>query len=127
MVRTVTEGSGDSKRRIVIAGEMLELGPDEAELHREAGRAIARAGVEILWGVRGLGAELIAGANEVGSTETRFFENSDEAAGAIVRELREGDLVLVKGSRGVATDKIVAAIRERFPLAGTLSPTNQHG
>jgi len=117
MVRTITEGSGDSKRRIVIAGEMLELGPDEAELHREAGREMARTGVEILWGVRGLAAELVAGANEVGSTQARFFETSEAAAGALVEELREGDLVLVKGSRGVATDKIVAAIRERFVLA----------
>ncbi|HEV7472607.1 MAG TPA: cyanophycin synthetase, partial [Pyrinomonadaceae bacterium] len=117
MVRTITEGSGNSKRRIVIAGEMLELGPDEAELHREAGREIARAGVDILWGVRGLAAELVAGAQAAGSTETRFFETSDEAARALLEELREGDLVLVKGSRGVATDKIVSAVREKFPLA----------
>jgi UDP-N-acetylmuramoyl-tripeptide--D-alanyl-D-alanine ligase len=118
MVRTITEGSGDSKRRMVIAGEMLELGPDEAELHREAGREIARSGVDILWGVRGLAAELVAGAEELGSTRTRFFENSDEAARALIEELREGDLVLVKGSRGVATDKIVSAVREKFPLVG---------
>jgi UDP-N-acetylmuramoyl-tripeptide--D-alanyl-D-alanine ligase len=117
MVRTITEGSGNSKRRIVIAGEMLELGPDEAELHREAGSEIARAGVDILWGVRGLAAELVAGAQAAGSTETRFFETSDEAARALLEELREGDLVLVKGSRGVATDKIVSAVREKFPLA----------
>jgi UDP-N-acetylmuramoyl-tripeptide--D-alanyl-D-alanine ligase len=117
MVRTITEGGTDARRRIVIAGEMLELGPDEAALHREAGREIARAGVNILWGVRGLGSEIIEGANEAGLTETAFFENSDEAARALVKEVREGDLVLVKGSRGVATDRIVAAIRKQFPLA----------
>lgn len=118
MVRTITEGGTDARRRIVIAGEMLELGPDEAALHREAGREIARAGVNILWGVRGLGREIIAGANEAGLTETAFFENSDEAAEALVKQVREGDLVLIKGSRGVATDRIVAAIRKQFPLAG---------
>jgi UDP-N-acetylmuramoyl-tripeptide--D-alanyl-D-alanine ligase len=118
MVRTITEGGANSKRRIVIAGEMLELGPDEAELHREVGREINRAGVDVLWGVRGLAAQLIEGANEVGSSQTRFFQTSDEAARAIVDEIREGDLVLIKGSRGVATDRIVNAIRERFPLAG---------
>jgi UDP-N-acetylmuramoyl-tripeptide--D-alanyl-D-alanine ligase len=64
-----------------------------------------------------LGSEIIAGANEAGLTETAFFENSDEAAEALVKQVREGDLVLIKGSRGVATDRIVAAIRKQFPLA----------
>ena len=116
MVRTITEAGPNAKRRIVVAGEMLELGPDEAELHREAGREIGRAGVDVVWGVRGLGAALIEGAKDAGINETRFFETSEEAARAIVDELREGDLVLIKGSRGVATDRIVAAIRERFAL-----------
>jgi UDP-N-acetylmuramoyl-tripeptide--D-alanyl-D-alanine ligase len=119
MVRTISEGGTNSRRRIVIAGEMLELGPDEASLHRKSGREIGRAGVDVLWGVRGLAAEIVAGANEAGLTETTFFETSDEAARAIVKELREGDLVLVKGSRGVATDRIVTAIRKQFPLAGS--------
>lgn len=117
MVRTITEAGSNSRRRIVIAGEMLELGPDEAELHREAGREIGRAGVDVLWGVRGLAAQIVEGAVEVGLNQTSFFETSDAAALAIVAEVKEGDLVLVKGSRGVATDKIVRAIRERFPLA----------
>ncbi len=118
MVRTITEAGGSSRRRFVIAGEMLELGPDEAALHRESGREISRAGVDVLWCVRGLAAEILAGAREAGPIETRFFETSDDAARAIIDEVREGDLILVKGSRGVATDKIVAAIRERFVLAG---------
>ena len=44
---------------------------------------------------------------------------------ALVKEVREGDLVLVKGSRGVATDKIVKAIRARFPVAGSDEETGQ--
>jgi len=119
MVQTITEAGSNSRRRIVIAGEMLELGPDEAALHREAGREISRAGVDVLWGVRGLAAQIVEGANEVGSSQTSFFKTSDEAARAIVEQVKEGDLVLVKGSRGVATDKIVKAIRERFPLTGS--------
>jgi UDP-N-acetylmuramoyl-tripeptide--D-alanyl-D-alanine ligase len=118
MVRTITEAGLNAKRRLVVAGEMLELGPDEAALHREAGREIARAGVNVVWGVRGLGTAIVEGAKEAGLAETRFFETSDEAARAIVEELREGDLVLVKGSRGVSTERIVGAIRERFALAG---------
>lgn len=117
MVRTIAEAETNLTRRIVIAGEMLELGPEEAALHREAGREIAGAGIDQLWGVRGLAAEMVAGANEAGLARSIFFESSDDAARAIVDEIREGDLVLVKGSRGVATDKIVKALRESFPLA----------
>jgi UDP-N-acetylmuramoyl-tripeptide--D-alanyl-D-alanine ligase len=125
MVRTIAEGGTNARRRILVAGEMLELGPDEAALHREAGREIAIAGVNVLWGVRGLASQMIAGAREAGLAETRFFETSDEAALALVSELREGDLVLVKGSRGVATDKIVKAIRARFPVAGSDEETGE--
>jgi UDP-N-acetylmuramoyl-tripeptide--D-alanyl-D-alanine ligase len=118
MVHTIIEGGRARKRRIVVAGEMLELGVDEAKLHREAGRDIARTGIDILWGVRGLAKELVAGASEAGVSATRFFEDSGAAASAILEELKGGDLVLVKGSRGVATDKVVSAIRKHFPLLG---------
>ncbi len=118
MVRTITEGGNSSRRRIVIAGEMLELGPDAAKLHHEAGQEIAEAGIDVLWGVRGLAAEVVGGAGAAGLKNTAFFENSEEAAKALLDEVKEGDLVLVKGSRGVATDKIVAALKQRFPLAG---------
>jgi UDP-N-acetylmuramoyl-tripeptide--D-alanyl-D-alanine ligase len=116
MVRTITEPGVNAKRRIVVAGEMLELGPEELALHRQAGRDIAAAGIEVVWGVRGLGIAIVEGAREAGTPATRFFESSDEAARALLEEVRKGDLVLVKGSRGVATDKVVAAIRERFAL-----------
>lgn len=114
MVRTIVDAGKESKRRIVIAGEMLELGPDAAEIHREAGREIARMGVDVVWGVRGLAEQLVAGAREAGLKDTRFFNSAGEAGAAIVNELAEGDLVLIKGSRGVATDKIVSAIRKSF-------------
>jgi UDP-N-acetylmuramoyl-tripeptide--D-alanyl-D-alanine ligase len=117
MVRTMAEG-GKHRRLIVIAGEMLELGPEGAELHRRAGRDMAITGINVLWGVRGLAKELIQGANERGLTTTRFFDSSAEAGEAILGEVREGDLILVKGSRGVATDKVVASLREHFPLLG---------
>ena len=118
MVRTMAEGGKGRKRLVVIAGEMLELGPDEASLHREAGKEIAASGIDVLWGVRGLAKEIVSGASEAGLDETKFYDSSDEAAATLLNEVKEGDLILVKGSRGVATDKIVKAMRERFPLAG---------
>jgi UDP-N-acetylmuramoyl-tripeptide--D-alanyl-D-alanine ligase len=118
MVRTLAEASENVRRRIVVAGEMMELGQDATAMHREAGREIADLGIDVLWGVRGLAVEIVAGAREKGTAETAFFESSDDAAAAAIGEVREGDLILVKGSRSVETDKVVKAICERFPLAG---------
>jgi UDP-N-acetylmuramoyl-tripeptide--D-alanyl-D-alanine ligase len=114
MVRTMAEGGRGRKRLLVIAGEMLELGPEEIELHREVGREIARSGIHVLWGVRGLAKEIVAGAREAGLGVTRFFDSSITAAPALIEEVKAGDLILIKGSRGVATDKIVSALRQHF-------------
>src|SRR5687768_348269 len=118
MVRTMAEGGQGRKRLVVIAGEMLELGPDEASLHRDVGREIAASGIDLLWGVRGLANEIVAGAREAGLSAAKFFNSSDEVSIQLIKEVKEGDLILVKGSRGVATDKVVKALREHFPLAG---------
>ena len=120
MVRTLVESGSGAKRRIVIAGEMLELGGESERLHLETGREIAQTGIDLLWGVRGLARAVIEGAREGGMSgeRVRFFNDSEEAAAALPAELRAGDLVLVKGSRGVKTDKVVEALRDRFPLVG---------
>lgn len=120
IVQTIAEGGLRAKRRIVIAGEMLELGTESAAMHREAGAEIARAGIDVLWGVRGLAAEMVEGARAEGMSEdaTRFFEDSEQAAAAIAEVVRDGDLLLVKGSRGVETDKVVEMLRKRFPTLG---------
>ncbi|HZI46885.1 MAG TPA: UDP-N-acetylmuramoyl-tripeptide--D-alanyl-D-alanine ligase [Pyrinomonadaceae bacterium] len=118
MVRTVAEARERVRRRFVIAGEMMELGPEAPAMHRQAGREIAELGVDVLWGVRGLGSEIVEGAREAGLPLARFFASSEEAATAAADEIREGDLVLVKGSRSVETDKVVKALKARFALAG---------
>jgi UDP-N-acetylmuramoyl-tripeptide--D-alanyl-D-alanine ligase len=119
-------GAAEHERRtIVVAGEMLELGAEAAQLHRAAGREIAGLGVDVLWGVRGLADELVAGARSAGmsAAATRFFTATEAAAEALLDEIRAGDLVLIKGSRGVRMDLIVAALRERFPIVGADEPT----
>ncbi len=57
---------------------------------------------------------MVAGAKEAGLKQARFFNSSAEAAAAIVDEIVAGDLVLIKGSRGDATDKVVSAIKKAF-------------
>ncbi|HMQ03318.1 MAG TPA: UDP-N-acetylmuramoyl-tripeptide--D-alanyl-D-alanine ligase [Pyrinomonadaceae bacterium] len=116
MVRTIVEGGGGLRRRIVAAGEMLELGGEAPALHREAGRQIALQPIDRLIGIRGLAMELVEGAREAGLADAVFVENSDGAADLLMQDLREGDILLVKGSRGVRTERIVEKLMEKFQL-----------
>lgn len=117
MVETLVEGGHSAKRKIVVAGEMLELGLDEAKIHRETGAKIAVSGIDVLYGVRGLASELISGAAENGLLETKAFANSAEAGEFLAGEIKSGDLVLVKGSRGVRTEKVIEKLLEKFEIA----------
>ncbi|HVG21716.1 MAG TPA: cyanophycin synthetase, partial [Blastocatellia bacterium] len=120
MVTTVC-ADHECRRRIVVAGEMRELGASGARLHREAGRSIARLGVDRLIGVRGLAEEIVAGAREAGMSDAAavFCETPDEAFEALAREARPGDLILVKGSRGVKTETVVQRMKQKWgPGAG---------
>lgn len=108
-------GGGDVKRRVIVAGEMLELGAESAAIHRETGREIGSLKVDVVWGVQGHARELVEGAREAGMSEaaTAFFDTSAEAAAALVKIVGAGDMVLVKGSRGVHTETIVEALKKR--------------
>jgi UDP-N-acetylmuramoyl-tripeptide--D-alanyl-D-alanine ligase len=106
-----------SGRRIAALGEMLELGPTSAQLHREAGRAAAASGkLDWIIGVQGDGENFLRGAIEAGQPagQTKFFASSADAA-KFVRELvARGDLLLIKGSRGVRMERIVEALDQKF-------------
>ncbi|MEP7269987.1 MAG: UDP-N-acetylmuramoyl-tripeptide--D-alanyl-D-alanine ligase [Acidobacteriota bacterium] len=111
-VRSIARVAG-FKRRIVVAGEMLELGSQSVELHRASGGEIARAGIELVLGVRGLARELVEGAKEAGS-EAVFCETTEDAARLLVDRARSGDVILIKGSRGVRTEAIVERLQAEF-------------
>ena len=91
-------------RRIVVAGEMLELGPQGEALHRESGRHIAEKKIDMLIGVRGLAQALVDGARQAG-TPAEFVATPEEAGEWLAREIRDGDVVLLKASRGVKLEK----------------------
>lgn len=114
-VRAMTEAKG-FKRRIVVAGEMLELGEQGAELHRQCGKEIAALGVDRLIGVRGLANEMVEAVKSSGSGIAVFCESPEEAAEKLIAETRPGDLVLVKGSRGVRTENVIERLRVAFGL-----------
>lgn len=100
----------DAERRIVVAGEMLELGAESEAMHRESGRRVAESGVDLLVGVRGHARALVEGAREAGIAEAVYVETPEEAAELLEGRLRRGDVVLVKGSRGVGTDRAVTRL-----------------
>jgi len=116
MVDTLVRGSSIASRRVVVAGEMLELGENEREMHREVGARIASSGVDRLIGVRGLAEDLIEGARSAGMSDVEFASDSDEAAEIVVNTTAAGDVLLVKGSRGVRTEKVIEKLLEKFPL-----------
>jgi UDP-N-acetylmuramoyl-tripeptide--D-alanyl-D-alanine ligase len=117
MVQTLVDGGGHAaKRKIVVAGEMRELGADAAQIHYATGQKIAALGVDALFGVEGFAQDLLAGAKDAGLSAVKFYENSQIAAEDFVNEIQAGDLVLIKGSRGVRTEKVVEKLLENFEL-----------
>lgn len=100
------EGDG---RHIVVAGEMLELGPEAPALHRACGRYMAQRGVDVVLGVRGFAAELVQGADGV---ETHLFATPGDAGSWLREHLRVGDVVLLKASRGVRLESALAAFTD---------------
>jgi UDP-N-acetylmuramoyl-tripeptide--D-alanyl-D-alanine ligase len=92
------------KRRIVVAGEMLELGPAGEEMHRRAGQHAAEKKIDVLVGVRGLALAMVEGARQAG-TRAEFVAGPEEAGEWLARETRDGDVVLLKASRGVKLEK----------------------
>ena len=95
-------------RLVAVLGDMLELGPQGADLHREIGAHARRAGVDVLVAVGPLAAEMNA---EFGG-ESYSFADAAGAAKAVPAMLRPGDTVLVKASRGVGLERVAAALRE---------------
>jgi len=114
MVDTLVEGSEGAERRIVVAGEMLELGDDAEGLHSETGEKIAAKKIDMLIGVRGLGLQLVDGAKSAGLANAIFAAEADEAGELLASVIGEGDVVLVKGSRGVRTEKVIEKLLEKF-------------
>jgi UDP-N-acetylmuramoyl-tripeptide--D-alanyl-D-alanine ligase len=101
-----------AKRRIVVAGEMLELGPAGEAMHREAGQHIAGSKIDVLLGVRGL-AEAMVGAAKQAGIRAEFVPAAEEAGEWLAHEARDGDVVLLKASRGVKLEKALEIWKTR--------------
>ncbi|MBV8630312.1 MAG: UDP-N-acetylmuramoyl-tripeptide--D-alanyl-D-alanine ligase [Silvibacterium sp.] len=103
---------GSGGRRVLVAGEMLELGAESAALHAACGKAAKQAGIEIIAGVRGYASHIVEAAKDQGAAETRFFDSPEEAGRWLGGILRPGDVVLLKASRGVKLERALDALKE---------------
>ena len=104
------------QRKILVAGEMLELGPEGPELHRNCGREAARAGIELIMAVQGQAREILEGALESGVDRSRlkFVRDALQAGELLARTIKKGDVVLIKGSRGVKLEQAMNTLRAAF-------------
>lgn len=102
-------GQCDATRRVMVVGDMRELGPDARLLHEETGRQIASRKIDLLIGVGELGRYIAVGAAPA-VRESRQFETVACAMAELPGLLRAGDLVLIKGSRAMAMERIIDPI-----------------
>ncbi|MBN2135807.1 MAG: UDP-N-acetylmuramoyl-tripeptide--D-alanyl-D-alanine ligase [Acidobacteria bacterium] len=109
--RYKTEG-----RKVIVAGDMLELGRSANEEHMRIGKLIANSDIDFLVAVGDLSKKIVEGAMEEGMEEEsiKHFESSKDASAKIGSIIRKDDFVLVKGSNSVKTSAIVKKIQEVF-------------
>jgi UDP-N-acetylmuramoyl-tripeptide--D-alanyl-D-alanine ligase len=105
-----------AERKIAVLGDMLELGEGSSSFHKDAGRQVVLMGWDLLVTVGPLSLRIADGAKNSGMPRHRIFsfQDSEEAAEHITDLLQDGDLVLVKGSRAIRTEKIVETIKNTF-------------
>jgi len=115
MIRFLAKLQG-YQRKILVAGEMLELGREGPELHRSCGREAARAGVNLIVGVQGLAQQILEGAAEAGMdrSQLKFVPNAVETGELLAGTVQKDDVLLVKGSRGVKLDQAINLLRASF-------------
>ncbi|MET0594644.1 MAG: cyanophycin synthetase, partial [Polyangiaceae bacterium] len=103
--------ASEKRRLVVVLGEMRELGDLSAEEHEKLGALVARTDVGCVIGVGGDAERVVREATGAGKKAT-FARDSAEAIAVVLAKVNAGDVVLVKGSRGVATEKVVRALVE---------------
>jgi UDP-N-acetylmuramoyl-tripeptide--D-alanyl-D-alanine ligase len=109
-----TLASMKAERRILVVGEMLELGPTAEALHRECGKHAAEKKIDMVIGVRGM-ARAVAEAACGSGTQAQFVETPEQAGEWLARNLRQGDAVLLKASRGVKLERAIDMLQDKVP------------
>jgi len=110
MIRTLA--ARPALRRILIAGEMLELGEHGPALHTACGHAAAEAGLDVAVGVGG-NAEYLATAACAGGVASLFLPDAEAAGRWLLQNIQSGDVILIKGSRGVHLERAIEFLKNQ--------------
>ena len=103
-------------RKVFVCGDMLELGNESAQLHKEIGETVSHLNIDLLWTVGKYASEIAKAAKSSGTPERQVisFQDVSEITATEINELRENDIVLVKGSRGMHMENIIEKFKELF-------------
>jgi len=114
----------EGRRAVAVLGEMKELGPVARAAHEALGDHVAAKGVALAIGCGGL-ADAIVDRAAARGVAVRRAASAKEAAEIAAREVRAGDVVLVKGSRGVAAEVVVEALRAAAGAPRASAPASE--
>jgi UDP-N-acetylmuramoyl-tripeptide--D-alanyl-D-alanine ligase len=107
-------GAAGEARRVVVLGDMLELGEITEAAHRDVGRAVAASGVAEFIGTGRWAQTAVAAARQAGLAESHHVTTFEDTVALLLKRLAPGDAVLVKGSRGMRMERVVDALVARF-------------
>ena len=111
------------RRAIVVLGDMLELGAITDDAHRDVGRAVAALPADEFVGVGRAMQLAVEAAKAAGLGEARHLTTFEDTVAHLLKRLAAGDLVLVKGSRGMRMERVVDALVARLARTG---PRSEH-
>jgi UDP-N-acetylmuramoyl-tripeptide--D-alanyl-D-alanine ligase len=106
--------TSEGRRRVVVFGDMLELGDSSESAHREMGRAVAASGAAEFVGLGRWAQVAVEAARAAGLAESHHVTTFEDAVALMLKRLAPGDAVLVKGSRGMRMERVVDALVARF-------------
>jgi UDP-N-acetylmuramoyl-tripeptide--D-alanyl-D-alanine ligase len=110
------------KRKLVVLGDMLELGDEEEKGHREVGKKVFEIKADLFFSIGGRMEATVKELRSLGYPEEKifYFDNPEILGRKLQEEIREGDLILVKGSQGMRMEKVVEEIMAEPQKAGEL-------
>jgi UDP-N-acetylmuramoyl-tripeptide--D-alanyl-D-alanine ligase len=105
-----------SSRKIAVLADMLELGKESVDFHHQVGRRAAELGIDLLLTVGELARHIAQGAKQAGMSAdcVRTFEDNQQVSHYLLQNLAAGDVVLVKGSRKMKTEEVVATLKSLY-------------
>jgi UDP-N-acetylmuramoyl-tripeptide--D-alanyl-D-alanine ligase len=104
----------DRRRRVVVLGDMLELGEISEAAHRDMGRAVTASGAAEFVGLGRWAKVAVEAARQAGLAESHHVTTFEDAVALLLKRLAPDDAVLVKGSRGMRMERVVDALAARF-------------